>query len=237
VLLAAAPLAGCQPDRGPGAVVVAYQLGNNKTCDEVGVREIRAAIFKGTWDEPTVLFSETVPCTNGEVILDPVEPNIYEVRVIGYDQNGVATFDNLGQIAAQRRVEVFDAAESMFDAELTARPAELRVRWRLSGGFASCSNVGIDRFEISAYTTDQTLLHRSTLRCDLAGDSQGYRMVPDPDRSLNGTFLGDVGIQALAANGEKVGTPALFVFDPPGSGYSVDLTIECTEAGCEAELP
>lgn len=236
-LLLAVPLAGCQPDRGPGSVVIDYKLGNNKTCEEVGVQEIRGAVFKGTWGEPSVLFSDTVPCTDGEVVLEGVEPNIYEVRVIGYDQDGVATFDNLGQIAADRRVEVFEAAESSISVETTARPAELLVRWRLGqGGFANCTGVGIDSFEITAYQVGGgTLLHRVTLPCELPGDSQGYREIEDPDRSLNGALLGDVGIQAYAANGEEVGSPALFVFDPPGPGYSVELTVECTETGCVPE--
>lgn len=238
-LVTVAMLAGCQPDTGPGTVVVSYQLGNNKTCSEVGVDEIRAAVFQGSYEEPTVLFSDIVPCSDGEVVLNAVEPNTYELRVIGYDQNGVATFDNLGQIAAERRIEVFEAAESPIEAELTARPAELYVRWRLGdGGFSNCGNVGIDRFEITTYQVGGgTALLEATLPCNLAGDGADYRPVPDPDRSLNGVLFGEAGIQALDANGMEVGSPALFVFEPPGSGYSIDLTIECTDAGCSPVEP
>jgi hypothetical protein len=60
----------------------------------------------------------------------------------------------------------------------------------------------------------------------------GFRLVPDPDRILNGTRFGEVGIQALDTSGNAVGSAAAFVFTPVGPGYDVDLRIECTELGC-----
>lgn len=238
-LVTVATLAGCQPDTGPGSLVVTYQLGNDKTCAEVKVEEIRAAAFQGPYEQPTMLFTDSVACTDDEVVLPAVEPDTYEIRVIGYDANGVATFDNLGQIAAERRVEVFEAAESVIEAELTARPAELFIRWRLGdGGFGNCSGAGIDRFEITTYQVGgATPLLETTLDCELPGDSTGYRAVPDPDRLLNGVLFGEVGIQALDASGVEVGSPAVFKFAPPGPGYPVDLAVECTDAGCAPEMP
>jgi hypothetical protein len=73
---------------------------------------------------------------------------------------------------------------------------------------------------------------QAEIACDAAGDSQGYHLVPDPDRELNGADFGEVGVQALAADGSDVGDPAVFVFEPVGAGYPVELAIECTEAGC-----
>lgn len=236
-LVTISTLAGCKPDTGPGSVVVTYMLGNSKTCEEVGVTEVRAAVFKGDYGEPTVLYTDSIPCEDdGEIVLEGVEPNTYELRVIGYDDNGVATFDNLGQDDPLRVVEVFEAAESPIEADLTARPAELGVRWRLGdGGFDNCAGVGIDRFEIRAYQTGGgTVLLDTSVDCEMGGDAQGYRIVDDPDRLLNGVNFGEVGIQAVAADGSDVGTPAVFVFEPVGPGYSVQLTIECTEAGCNA---
>ncbi len=235
-LITAATLAGCSPDKGPGSVVVTYVLGNNKSCAEIGVSDVRATAFKGSIDEPSVLYTDSVPCDDGELTLNSIEPNTYEVRVTGYDENGVAIFDNLGQISSERVVEVFEAAESSFDAELTARPAELGIRWRLGdGGFDNCAGVGIDRFQVTAYQSGGgTVLLETQLDCEVVGDAQGYRIVDDPDRALNGVLFGEVGIQAIAADGSEVGTPAPFVFDPVGPGYAVQLTIECTDAGCLA---
>lgn len=236
-LIAVATLASCKADKGPGSIVVTFVLGNSKTCEEVGVTDIRATAFKGDFDNPTVLFSEEAPCVDGEVVLESVDPNTYELRVIGYDENGVATFDNLGQTAPARVVEVFDASESTIESDLTARPAELRVRWRLgTEGFGNCDGVGIARFEIAAYQTGGgTQLLSHVLDCDAPGDSLGYREIPDPNRELNGVLFGEVGVQALAADGSDVGTPALYVFDPVGPGYPVEVGIECTDAGCVLE--
>lgn len=233
-LLTAASLAACQPDTGPGSVVVSYVLGNSKPCDEVGVTDVQATLFRGDYENPDVLYSEMVSCDVGEVVVENVPPSTYEVRVIGYDETGVATFDNLGQAPDKRVVEVFEAAQSDIDQDLTARPADLLIRWRLGDdGFGNCSGVGIDRFEIAAYETGGgTLLLEAELDCDAAGDSQGFRLVPDPDRELNGARFGEVGVQALAADGSDVGAPAVFVFEPVGAGYPVELAIECTQAGC-----
>lgn len=229
-------LTACQPDKGPGSVVVSYRLGNSKTCAEVMVTDVRATVFKGEVDDPSVLYTDSVDCEAGELILDTITPDNYHVLVVGYDQDGVATFDNMGQIDSERVVEVFESAESTIDVDLTARPAQLAVRWRLGdGGFDNCVGVGIDRFEITAYQTGGgSVLLDTDLDCDLGGDSQGYRAVDDPDRALNGTLFGEVGVQAVAADGSNVGTPALFDFDPVGAGYAVQLTIECTDAGCTA---
>ncbi|HLT35934.1 MAG TPA: hypothetical protein VK034_06605 [Enhygromyxa sp.] len=236
-MLATVTLTACQPDKGPGSVVVTYVLGNSKTCEEVGVTEIEATLFRGSFEEPSRSYSERVPCEMGEVELDGVEPSNYEVRVVGFDEDGFATFDNLGQNTSQRTVEVFEAAESDFDADLTARPADLLIRWRLGDqGFGNCTGVGIARFEINAYEVGGgTLLLSTLLDCEQAGGDDGYRLVPDPARVLNGVSFGEVGIQALAADGDDVGLPATFVFDPVGAGYPVRLGIECTQAGCISE--
>jgi hypothetical protein len=235
-----ATLAGCQPDRGPGSVLVTYRLGNSKTCDEVEVASIRATVFRGgTIDAADLLYSEEVDCEDGEVLIENVNPNTYELVVVGYDNAGVAIFDNLGQPVADRKVEVFDAADSETDADLTARPAELLVRWRLGdGGFDNCAGIGIDRFEIQAYQIGGgTVLLETEIDCEVGGGPQGFRTVEDPDRQLNGAQFGEVGVQAVAPDGSDVGSPAVYVFDPVGPGYAVELTIECTAAGCLTANP
>jgi len=228
-------LAACAPDKGPGSLTVDYVLGNNKTCDEVNVDRLRATLYQGAVDDPSVELDEDVDCDSSSMIeFSELEPGVYNLLVTAYDADGVATFDNLGQPEAERRHEIFEAAEATAEAELTARPAQLEVAWRLGeGGFANCGGVGIDAFEIVAYQTGGgTVLLETELDCELTGGSNGYREVEDPDRDLNGTLFGEVGIQALAADGSSVGDPAVFVFDPPGPGYTVQLNIECTDTGC-----
>lgn len=225
----------CNPDKGPGSLVVEYVLGNNKTCAELGVERISVTAYQGPLDNPTIEYDDMLICDdNGEAIISGIEPGVYSISAVGYDANDVATYDNQGQPAAERTVEIFEAAEAPFEAELTARPAELRVAWRLGlNGNGNCAGVGIDRLEITAFEQGGgTVLVEATLDCDLAGDENGFRVLPDPMRLLNGTRFGEVGIQALDSAGNSVGTDAQFIFDPPGYGYPVELLIECTDEGC-----
>lgn len=235
-LVTAGSLMACQPDTGPGSVVVEYVLGNSKTCAEVGVEDVQATLFKGSYEEPTAKYSQMASCDEGEVVLEGVPPNTYEVRVIGFNGNGVATFDNLGQTATKRVVEVLEAAQSQFESDLTARPADLLIRWRLGAdGFGNCTGVGIARFEIAAYEVGGgSLMLETVIDCESAGDENGYHLVPDPDRELNGVQFGEVGIQAIAADGTEVGGPAVFEFEPVGAGHPVELQIECDADGCDA---
>jgi hypothetical protein len=225
----------CAPDKGPGSLVVEYLLGNSKTCAEVGVERIEVTVYQGTLEEPSVEYEDSLLCDDsGETIVSDIEPGVYSVATIGYDSNGVAIFDNQGQPSAERVIEIFEAAETSHEAELTARPAELRLAWRLgAGGFANCSGVGIDRFEITAYEEGGgTVLLETTMDCDLGGDAMGFRVVPDPDRLLNGTRFGEVGIEGLDAAGNAVGMAEPFIFMPVGPGYAVELRLECTDEGC-----
>lgn len=225
----------CAPDKGPGSLVVEYVLGNNKTCAEIGVERLEVSVYQGTLEEPTVEYEDTLLCNDdGEAVISDIEPGVYSISVIGYDGNDVATFDNQGQPAAERALEIFEAAETTAEAELTARPAQLSLAWRLGeGGFGNCGAVGIDRFEITTYEEGGgTVLLEAVLDCELKGDSMGFRVVPDPERALNGTRFGEVGIQALDTSGNSVGSAAAFEFMPVGAGYDVELRIECTELGC-----
>ncbi|PRQ07935.1 hypothetical protein [Enhygromyxa salina] len=234
--LAASSLLGCAPDRGPGSLVVSYVLGNNKTCAELGIEEMRAELVQGPADNQTVVYSEDVACAdNSDIVLEDLEPGIYSLIVEGYDSNSVAVLDNLGDTAGERAIEIFEAAESSHEASLTARPAQLEIAWRLGvGGFGNCSSEGIDRLRVTAYQVGgSTKLLETELDCELTSSgNNGYRVVPDPDRALNGVLLGEVGIQPLSASGSSVGMAAVFKFTPVGAGYPVRLNIECSAAGC-----
>jgi hypothetical protein len=76
------------------------------------------------------------------------------------------------------------------------------------------------------------VLLETVLDCDLTGDGEGFRLVPDPERMLNGSRFGEVGFQGIDSAGNSVGASASFVFMPVGAGYGVDLRIECTSDGC-----
>jgi hypothetical protein len=44
----------CAHDRGPGSLVIEYTLGNNKTCEELGLERVEVLVYQGTIEEPTV---------------------------------------------------------------------------------------------------------------------------------------------------------------------------------------
>lgn len=226
----------CAPDKGPGSVVIDFELGNAKSCADLGIDRLKFTVYQGSIDEPTVEYEDDMLCSDGTrtTTIESIEPGLYSVVGFGYDSADVATFDNQGQPEVERRVEIFEAAQTPVDVELTARPAQLEIAWRLGdGGFANCASVGIDRFEITAYEQDGgTVLLETVLDCELAGNENGYRLIDDPDRVLNGLRFGEVGIQPLDASGADVGTGAAFIFEPVGHGYPVRLRIECTIDEC-----
>lgn len=235
--LAVLATSACSREPEPGSILVEYVLGNNKTCAEVGVERLELTVFQGDIEDPSVSYEESELCNDdGTLSIDGITPGVYSVWVVGEDKDGVAIFDNLGQSASERNVEIFDDAEATVAADLTARPANLRIRWRLGAdGFGNCGGVGIDRFEITAYEVGGGIeLLSTTLDCDAVGDENGYRHIDDPERLLNGSRFGEVGVQPLNASGGNAGSAAAFIFDPVGAGYDVALDIECTVDGCTA---
>ncbi|NVB42672.1 hypothetical protein G6O69_32925 [Pseudenhygromyxa sp. WMMC2535] len=233
LLLLTTASSGCA-ETGPGTLEVEYTLGNNKACSDLGVSTVEALLVRGSGDEREVLYDRRTAC-GGALIIDDIEPQAYELEVYAYDSANVAILDNLSEATSARRVEIFDASDAVRDVDLTERPAELRVRWRLGeGGFSSCEGVGIDSFEIKAFREGGSgLILETTLDCELDGEGSGnWRVIDDPERELIGSTFGEVGIQALDASGTEIGASAAFIFDPVGAGYPVELTIECDENGC-----
>lgn len=227
-------LGGCGPEKGPGSLAVTYVLGNAKTCDELGIETVELELIRGSGDDREVLYDDRGPCGD-DLLIEGIEAKTYEVEVTAFDGNGIATLDNLADSESERRIEIFEASDATLEVDLTSRPAELFVRWRLGAdGFADCDGVGIDAFEVRAFEEDGgNLLLEDVLSCGLDGDGAGnWRLLADPERDLTGSLFGEVGITPLDANGDAVGGAATFEFDPVGAGYPVQLSIECDELGC-----
>ena len=117
--------------------------------------------------------------------------------------------------------------------KLSAAPAQLLLRWDL--GFGTCESAAIDAFLVTAWRQDGSeLLLDLELPCSMSGEGvEQYRPVPDPSRQLSGDELGEVTIQAFDPSGVAVGDPAVFLFDTPGPGRPVKLSLECDLGGCE----
>jgi hypothetical protein len=233
-------LASCSREPGPGTVIVKFRLGNDKTCEELGVVNVRA--FLG--DDPTLSdagdtdgggpdLDVTAPCEDGEVTITQVPAGSYELTVQAIDAADVTIMDNLKDGALP--VEVLgDGSQLTTDTiGLTNSPSQLKVRWDF--GFSSCEAEGVGSFRIAAFDTTGTEgLHEVTIPCNTAGDpdDENYRLIDDPDRSIDGTVFGEVGIDVLDASNAELGMREVLAFTPPGPGYPIKISLACDATGC-----
>lgn len=228
-LLGGAFVPACGDDPGPqaGVLVVPFTLGNDRTCEELGVVAVRAELDEGA-------HVETADCDAGKVRFELLMPGTYAVSVYGLDREGVEVVDSLEYglvdvtVVGEGTTVVAEPA-----LQLTAAPAHLLVRWDFD--FGSCESASIDRFALSAWRGDGTkLLLDTQLPCDMTGHGPGlYREVPDLDRRMSGEELGEVSVQPVDEHGIEVGDAVRFTFDSPGAGRFVKLTLACDDGGCD----
>lgn len=226
--LIASALAACGEDPGPeaGVLVVPFTLGNNKTCEDLGVFLVRGELDEG-------VHAQEADCDAGKVRFDLLMPGTYEIVAYGLDSEGVEVVDSLEDGVVIATV-VGEDATVVADPplQLTAAPAHLMVRWDFA--FASCDGTGIDRFALSAWRSDGSrLLLETQLPCAMAGDGPGeYRAVPDLERRLSGDEIGEVSVQPVDVHGIAIGDPVEFLFTSPGAGRYVQLSLSCDDGGC-----
>ena len=222
-------LAACGGEDGPsgsGTLVIPFELGNDRSCESVGVASVRAEL-KGTD------YEAEADCTAGQVRIKNVPAGSYGVSVFALDENGVEVMDNVssGQstanVSGEGRTDVFEPAVT-----LTAAPAHLKVRWNFS--FSSCKGAGIDTFDVKAWRgTGDSLIVKQTLPCTLEGEGRGgYRDIDDPERRFGGDVGGEVSVQPYDKDKVPVGKAVVFKFKAPGAGHDVKVTVECNEGSC-----
>lgn len=221
-------VAGCGTDEaGSGVVVVPFELGNRRDCQSLGIDRVRGELDDG-------FMVEEVDCEDGELRFDYVPSGAYRLQVFGLDADGFATMDSVEAGTVTIRAVGGGATVEVDPAmQLTAAPAELFMRWDF--GFSSCESTGVDRFEIMAWRADGSqLLLETEVACDMPGEGSGqYRAIPDLERELAGDEFGEVSVQALDADGREMGDPASFVFETPGAGRPVRLSLSCARSGCD----
>jgi hypothetical protein len=220
--------AGCgtPPDPEAGVLVVPFSLGNHKSCDQLGITEVRAELDDG-------FLLEEVRCDAGEVRFDNLPPGAYAVKLFGLDSEGFPAMDSVE--SGERVVRVVGNGSTVVADPaivLSAAPAHLLLRWNF--GFGSCGGAAIDHFGVDAWRIDGSeLLLQRDLACGMPGEGEEqYRPVADPERQLGGDQLGEVSVQPYDKNGFGMGEPVLFVFPAPGPGRDVNLSLACDGAGC-----
>jgi hypothetical protein len=227
--LACALLASACPinkESSTGTLVVPFELGNQRTCDALSIKTVKAELEDG-------MYTESAPCTNGQVRFKDLPAGTYHVQLFGLDSDGVEVMDNLSGHDVVVNVTGHDQTVVAHPSvTLTAAPAHLLVRWNF--GFGTCKGVGVDRFAIQVWRGDgDDLLLDDTLPCSTEGDGvDQYRTVPDDTRLLSGDAAGEVSIQPLDNTGVNVGDPVIFDFDAPGPGHDIKLSMTCDEGAC-----
>jgi len=220
--------AGCNHKQSDtGALVVPYELGNHRDCSSLGVVAVRAELDDG--DK-----TQEVDCDAGELRFNLLKPGHYDLVVYGIDKDGVEVMDSLA--AGPVPVDVVGSGATVVvdpAVKLTAAPAKVKLRWDL--GFGSCGSASLSKFSIAGWRADGSdLLMETKVDCSMTGQGrEQYRLVPDKERALSGDELGEVEVQAVDVHDIAMGKPVTFMFDPPGPGGEVKLSLSCSGAGCK----
>jgi hypothetical protein len=218
---------GCkkEDDAAKGSLVVPFQLGSGKSCDEVGITRVKA-----TLDEDA--HSKDVPCSRQEIRFENIESGVYSLKLYGINAEGIAVMDsfNVDDVKVEE-----DNTVTVDPVVLSDAPGVMRLRWAL--GYGNCKIWNMDRFDLKVWSEDgNKLLLETKLKCDLNQvDRDQYRTVPDPSRDLDGSNLGALQVQPVDANGTSIGSkkPVKFTFKSPGPGGLIKLSVDCGGDGCD----
>jgi len=226
--LSASSLAACGSEEtaDTGVLVVPFELGNQRSCEELGIVAIRGELDNGD-------LIEEVECDAGELRFERIDPGRYKVTLYGLDEDDVPAMDSLGD--GPRSIQVVSDSTVVFDPPLglTSAPARLQLRW--SFGFSTCESASIEGFAIAAWRAyGSALLMESEIACGTAGEGRDqYRVVPDLERELRGAEVGEVEVQPHDNQGFAIGDATTFTFEAPGAGAEIKLSLACEEGGCE----
>lgn len=224
--------AGCggseQRSASSGTLVVPFQLGNNRSCEDAGVSYVRAELGEdGDYEIEA-------PCENGQVRFLNVPAGSYHIKISAFDDEDVEvmdsheSMDDMVDVEGENRTSEHEPAVT-----LTSAPAHLLVRWTF--GFTTCRGASIDSFAIKAWRGGgDDLLISQTLPCSLEGSGKDqYREIDDPDRRFSGEQAGEITVQALDKEDVNVGPAAVFKYKAPGAGHDVRVSVECDQGACK----
>lgn len=241
LVTALAGLTGCTTD--PGNLEIPFSIGSSSvTCEsaEVATVEMTLIEISDEGDEP-VEYQGSAPCTDGSVTFAGVAASEYDLFVSAKSSEGTTVFDNQGP-ASLKKVEALEGQTvTTEEVRLDPTPARILVRWELTKGGAQvfCGGVDTKQFQVSAYTPDgiTTLLEADAIACDADPAESPYHVVPDPDRTLDGTRVGQIEVTAQDMGGATVGAPSVVMLDAsPGRGASIKIKVACIDEECEASL-
>src|ERR1700760_827656 len=71
-----------------GTLVIPFELGNDRTCDDLGVKRVRASLDDGE-------HTKDAPCSNGQVRFTDLPAGTYHVEMFGEDADGDDILDSV----------------------------------------------------------------------------------------------------------------------------------------------
>ena len=238
-LLCLTALAACNKETPPGSLIVPFSIGADIGCSTLGVTQVTIEL----WSQPAEgapgeqVDSATVSCEDGQAEFQSVPVGRYEVRASGVDMENVVIVDNGGKNKPDTAEVTSGTQNTADDVNMGITPAKLLVRWKLNDGFGQCTDVPAKQFEVKAYKNSGGLeIYNYAFDCDPAEDQvDGYNVVVDDDRQIEGDVLDLITINPIDAMGMDVTTdPLYFQMTPPGFGRTVKLTasLNCMGTDC-----
>ncbi|MET0386945.1 MAG: hypothetical protein ABW321_13350 [Polyangiales bacterium] len=231
VLAAGSALTACgdseEGTTSTGTLVIPFQLGNNRACEDLGVEMVRAELTLNDKE-----YVEDAPCGQFQVRFRDIAAGTYELTMVGVDEDGVEIMDSYTERDTMVSVAGNDQTSvTMPVVTLTAAPAHLLVRWNF--GFTNCRAMEIESFVVAAWRGSGTdKLIGDTLDCEGEPDRPDqYREIPDPDRRFTGEGTIEVSVQPLDAMDVNVGNAVTFKFMGPGPGREARLSLDCDIGG------
>ncbi len=161
---------------GPGRALIKWEI-KGKTCELAGVVKVQVTLEQG--GEP--LLTEDATCADAQLLLSNVPAGEYEVRVIGFDEDGLAIYEGLGE-----GLEVKEGSEPSTlptILELEKRRGIVRIIWAFPEhpGIVSCSAIGVDHIDITVSQTDNDyVIFAGDFPCNLDADAVDLEALPAP---------------------------------------------------------
>ncbi|MBN1653830.1 MAG: hypothetical protein JXA30_08645 [Deltaproteobacteria bacterium] len=217
-------LASCKGEES-GSLQLSFQLGSGKSCDEFGIERVKAFLTDSGEE-----YDESVDCDKGEIRFNDVEAGTYRLKLFGYDADKAAVKDSEEEETTIKsgKTTTIETPIRLIDA-----PVTLKLRWDFE--FSDCKKAGLGGFFITAFSSDgsDVLFDGQDILCNSnTVDDDGYHTIPDEGRDLKGNNFGEVEIQPYDANSAPLGEAIRFVFDSPGPGGEIRLSLSCDDTGC-----
>ena len=166
--IAGLTLAGCGTEVEPvgkGTFDLTWDV-SPRGCEAADVEVVQVELANAKRE-----YIEQYDCLEQTASIQDVEPAKYDLRLIGLDATGHASFES-----QPRRVTIDPQRENVVDmVRLTAKPSDLRVNWTFANSRV-CGANGVESVEVALFDSAYYEVGRRTFGCDRgSGVFEGLR--------------------------------------------------------------